>query len=94
VVYLDWLFCEAPDTDEDEEYERSASVPAAMKEGFGNMFKASGGSWRCESCLLVTNPDSKSQCLAFETARPGDVGAKYDGATGSPDSVMPVTGCW
>ncbi|GMF29824.1 unnamed protein product [Phytophthora lilii] len=83
--YVNWIFGDDSDSDEDEEASPSAvTKPAEMKSkeeiaAAFSKFTAKEGSWKCAVCMVSNSPDA-AKCSACETPNPA-----------APKVVAPVT---
>ncbi|GAX23610.1 hypothetical protein FisN_12Hh182 [Fistulifera solaris] len=83
--YIDWLFggdesdVEDSEEEEDEVDGVVTNELVATGTGWGNIFKAEEGSWKCSVCMVL-NPGETGKCKACEAVRPG---TKNDATTAS-----------
>lgn len=47
-----------------------SAASATGTQGFGDRFKATAGTWDCDTCLVQNKPEA-TKCVACETPKPG-----------------------
>ncbi|KAG5186093.1 hypothetical protein JKP88DRAFT_128765, partial [Tribonema minus] len=78
--YVEWLLGGDDEASSDGESEDGSSSGggsgggAAAGAGFGDMFKAAAGEWKCDACL-VRNAPGATKCASCETPAAGAVAA-------------------
>ncbi|KAG5186094.1 hypothetical protein JKP88DRAFT_162323 [Tribonema minus] len=94
--YIEWLLGDDDDASDDGSAAAAddggsgsgggGGSGAAATQGFGDMFKAVAGEWKCEACL-VRNPPTAVKCVSCETPGPGAAAEAAPAAAAPPGAA-------